>query len=81
MIPLKKQTLDCYSFNLYSGLSAPSLMLEHPLLVELYGAGFTKSPQCQVCAHMSVNRFLHNIAERMLVLRIALAANDQSVPL
>lgn len=36
-----------YTFNMYSGLQAPKVLLRHPLLVEVYGAGFTKAPQCR----------------------------------
>ncbi|KAJ7043390.1 hypothetical protein C8F04DRAFT_718106 [Mycena alexandri] len=33
-----------YTFNILPGLVAPTTILREPLLAELYGAGFTKSP-------------------------------------
>ncbi|KAG6908432.1 hypothetical protein DXG01_004657 [Tephrocybe rancida] len=35
-----------YTFSLYPGLAPPKFILKEPLLAELYGAGFTKSPKC-----------------------------------
>lgn len=40
----KRYTMQNYTFNLFSGLPPPRLLLEEPLLVELFGAGFTKAP-------------------------------------
>ncbi|KIM90611.1 hypothetical protein PILCRDRAFT_1874 [Piloderma croceum F 1598] len=34
-----------YTFNMYPGLPPPAVLFQEPLLVELYGAGFTKAPQ------------------------------------
>ncbi|KAF7977593.1 hypothetical protein HWV62_3192 [Athelia sp. TMB] len=34
-----------YTYNLYSGLPAPAVIFQEPLLAELFGAGFTKSPK------------------------------------
>ncbi|KAK7679443.1 hypothetical protein QCA50_017497 [Cerrena zonata] len=35
-----------YTFKLFKGLRAPQVLLSQPLLVEVYGAGFTKAHQC-----------------------------------
>ncbi|KAJ2919477.1 hypothetical protein MD484_g929, partial [Candolleomyces efflorescens] len=40
------QSLEKYTFKMYAGLEPPSVLLQEPLLVELFGAGFTKPPQC-----------------------------------
>lgn len=37
-----------YTFNVNQGLARPSVMLKHPLLAEVYGAGFTKAPGSKV---------------------------------
>ncbi|KZP21054.1 hypothetical protein FIBSPDRAFT_788707 [Athelia psychrophila] len=34
-----------YTYDIYSGLSPPAVIFQEPLLAELYGAGFTKSPK------------------------------------
>lgn len=39
-----------YTYDLYSGLPAPAVIFQEPLLGELFGAGFTKSPKCKVRA-------------------------------
>ncbi|CCM02607.1 uncharacterized protein FIBRA_04710 [Fibroporia radiculosa] len=36
-----------YTYNLFSGLKLPATMLTMPLLVEVFGGGFTKAPQCK----------------------------------
>lgn len=37
-----------YDFALNPGLARPSVMLPQPLLVEVFGAGFTKAPGSKV---------------------------------
>lgn len=35
----------CYTYNVLQTLPKPSVFVRNPILVELYGAGFTKAPQ------------------------------------
>ncbi|KAG1751674.1 DNA ligase/mRNA capping enzyme, partial [Suillus occidentalis] len=35
----------CYTYNMLQTLPKPSVFVRNPILVELYGAGFTKAPQ------------------------------------
>lgn len=37
-----------YTFSLFSGVSSPAVVLDSPLLVEVFGAGFTKAAKCKV---------------------------------
>jgi hypothetical protein len=37
-----------YTFDLPPGLPRPSVLLQTPILAELFGAGFTKAPRCTV---------------------------------
>lgn len=37
-----------YSYSMYPGLSPPAVMFRVPLLMELFGAGFTKAPKSKV---------------------------------
>ena len=41
-----------YDFTLLDGLPPPSIFLRTPLLAELAGAGFTKSPSSKVSVHV-----------------------------
>lgn len=46
--PLQFSRSLSYQFNLFAGIPRPTILLREPLLVEIFGAGFTKAPHNKV---------------------------------
>jgi DNA ligase 4 len=44
-----------YSFSLNPGLARPTVMLRQPILVEVFGGGFTKAPRSKVHVNMLIS--------------------------